>query len=83
MHVPVHAYWHILPFTISEYMSDHLYPPVAAISYYCLILVGILFMHACTHVHVHTHVAQGIGIFLINKLSQLKKWSRDSSKPAS
>ena len=24
--------------------------------------------------------AQGIGIFLINKLSQLKKWSKDSSK---
>lgn len=24
--------------------------------------------------------AQGVGIFLINKLSQLKKWSKDSSK---
>lgn len=27
--------------------------------------------------------AQGVGIFLINKLSQIKKWSRDGSKPLS
>ena len=27
-------------------------------------------------------IAQGIGIFLIKKLSQIKKWSRDGSKPS-
>eukprot|EP00731_Ephydatia_muelleri_P029792 Em0021g315a len=27
------------------------------------------------------HLAQGSGIFLVNKLSQLKKWSKDPTKP--
>ncbi|CAL1301073.1 unnamed protein product [Larinioides sclopetarius] len=27
----------------------------------------------------YVHLAQGVGIFLINKLSQLKRWSRDST----
>ncbi len=37
----------------------------------------------CYFVYVITSyslLAQGVGIFLINKLSQLKKWSKDSTK---
>ena len=37
----------------------------------------------CSPVYMYLHAAQGVGIFLINKLSQLKKWSRESSKQTS
>ncbi len=44
--------------------------------------IGIFFIEiTILRVIFFLATAQGIGIFIVNKLSQIKKWSKDGGKP--